>query len=73
MSTVVLRTALGKSPLVRALKDGKFGAYFGDQHAMVHAFDAATGKLLWETKIDDYPNARVVGSASASTAVGISS
>jgi polyvinyl alcohol dehydrogenase (cytochrome) len=47
---------------VGALKDGKFGAYFGDQHATVHGFDAATGKLLWETKIDDYGNARVVGS-----------
>ena len=47
---------------VGTLKDGKFGAYFGDQHAVVHAFDAATGKVLWETKTDDYPNARVVGS-----------
>jgi len=47
---------------VGALANGQFGAYFGDQHAVVHAFDAATGKALWETRIDDYANARVVGS-----------
>ncbi len=54
---------------VGALKDGKFGAYFGDQHAVVHAFDAATGKVLWETKTDDYPNARVVGSVTVNKGV----
>jgi polyvinyl alcohol dehydrogenase (cytochrome) len=47
---------------VGLLADGKYGAYFGDQHAVVHALDAATGKTLWETKTDDYANARVVGS-----------
>jgi polyvinyl alcohol dehydrogenase (cytochrome) len=47
---------------VGLLPDGKYGAYFGDQHAIVHALDAATGKTLWETKTDDYGNARVVGS-----------
>jgi polyvinyl alcohol dehydrogenase (cytochrome) len=47
---------------VGVLAGGKAGAYFGDQHAVVHALDAKTGKTLWETKIDDYPNARIVGS-----------
>ncbi len=44
------------------LSDGKYAAFFGDQHAVVHALDAATGKELWSQKIDDYGNARVVGS-----------
>ncbi len=48
--------AVGKLP------EGRYGAFFGDQHATVHALDAATGKTLWETKTDDYGNARVVGS-----------
>jgi polyvinyl alcohol dehydrogenase (cytochrome) len=47
---------------VGALASGAFGAYFGDQHAVVHALDAKTGKTLWETKVDDYGNARIVGS-----------
>ena len=47
---------------VGKLSDGRFGAYFGDQQAVVHALDAATGKELWTKKIDDYGNARIVGS-----------
>ena len=47
---------------VGKLVDGRFGAFFGDQQATVHALDAATGKELWTTKIDDYGNARIVGS-----------
>jgi polyvinyl alcohol dehydrogenase (cytochrome) len=47
---------------VGLLPDGRYGAYFGDQHATVHALDAATGKTLWEFKTDSYANARVVGS-----------
>jgi polyvinyl alcohol dehydrogenase (cytochrome) len=47
---------------VGALGDGRFGAYFGDQTATVHALDARTGAVLWEKKIDDYATARIVGS-----------
>lgn len=37
-------------------------AFFGDYHANVWAVDAATGKRLWKTKVDDYPVARLTGS-----------
>jgi polyvinyl alcohol dehydrogenase (cytochrome) len=37
-------------------------AFFGDQAAVVHALDAATGQLLWKTDVDDFPVGRVSGS-----------
>jgi polyvinyl alcohol dehydrogenase (cytochrome) len=37
-------------------------AFFGDMAANAYALDAATGQLLWRTKIDDFPLARVSGS-----------
>jgi polyvinyl alcohol dehydrogenase (cytochrome) len=55
-------TPLRNGVAVGLLADGRYGAFFGDQHAVVHGLDAATGKTLWDTKIDDYGNARVVGS-----------
>lgn len=36
-------------------------AFFGDQNADVRAIDAVTGKLLWQTRVDPYPGARIVG------------
>jgi polyvinyl alcohol dehydrogenase (cytochrome) len=47
---------------VGLLPDGTYGAFFGDQNAVVHALDAATGKPIWTLKTDDYGNARIVGS-----------
>ncbi len=47
---------------VGLLPDGRYGAFFGDQHAIVHALDAATGTPLWTARTDDYGNARIVGS-----------
>lgn len=37
-------------------------AFFGDGKAYAWAVDAATGKQLWKTRVDDYPVARVTGS-----------
>jgi polyvinyl alcohol dehydrogenase (cytochrome) len=39
----------------------RFTAYAGDITATVHAIDALNGTLLWKTKIDDHPLARVTG------------
>ncbi|HLG90180.1 MAG TPA: PQQ-binding-like beta-propeller repeat protein [Alphaproteobacteria bacterium] len=36
-------------------------AFFGDQNADVRALDSVTGKLLWQTHVDPYPGARIVG------------
>src|SRR5262245_46639091 len=40
----------------------RWAALFGDQSATVYALDAATGSLLWKTKVDNYPLARVTAS-----------
>ncbi|MGH9145910.1 MAG: PQQ-binding-like beta-propeller repeat protein [Vicinamibacterales bacterium] len=40
----------------------RYVAFFGDATATAYAVDAATGALLWKTKVDDFPVARVTGS-----------
>jgi polyvinyl alcohol dehydrogenase (cytochrome) len=41
----------------------RFAVYFADlMQASAFAVDASTGKLLWKTKIDDHPLARITGS-----------
>ena len=40
-----------------------YAAFFGDARAFVYGVDAATGKLLWKTRVDDYPLAGITGSA----------
>src|SRR5262249_20258718 len=42
----------------------RFAAFVGDQAANTYALDAATGKLIWQKKVDDYPVARITGSPS---------
>ncbi len=37
-------------------------AFFGDLGAIMYAVEAATGKLIWKTEVDDFPLARVTGS-----------
>jgi polyvinyl alcohol dehydrogenase (cytochrome) len=37
-------------------------AYFGDARAFVYALDALTGKVLWKTKVDDFPLAGITSS-----------
>jgi len=38
-----------------------FAAYFGDVRANVYAIDASTGRLLWETHVDDNAVAGITG------------
>lgn len=40
----------------------RYAAFFGDGNAYAYALDATTGALLWKTKVDDFPVARVSGS-----------
>jgi len=58
---VAVRTAILIGPLSDTDPNG-FAAYFGDEKGVVHALDAATGARLWETRIDDHPAARILGS-----------
>jgi len=39
-----------------------FAAFFGDVSGVVYAVAAATGKLLWKTKVESHPAARITGS-----------
>jgi polyvinyl alcohol dehydrogenase (cytochrome) len=39
-----------------------FAAFFGDVSGTVYAVAAATGKLLWKTKVESHPAARITGS-----------
>ena len=42
--------------------DDTYVAFFGDARANVYAVNADTGKLLWKTKVDDFPLAGVTSS-----------
>jgi polyvinyl alcohol dehydrogenase (cytochrome) len=37
-------------------------AFFGDGAANAYAVEAATGRPLWKTKVDEFPSARITGS-----------
>jgi polyvinyl alcohol dehydrogenase (cytochrome) len=41
---------------------GGWAAYFGDQHGSAYAVDAATGKLIWKTHVEEHPGAVITGS-----------
>ena len=49
-----------------AISIGRVGtrdiAVFGDSQANLYALDAAIGKLLWKTDVDDFPVGRISGS-----------
>lgn len=53
-----VRTAVS----VGSVPGGRYAAYFGDIGAVVHAVDATTGKLLWKTRVEEHPIARITGS-----------
>jgi polyvinyl alcohol dehydrogenase (cytochrome) len=40
----------------------KYAIWFGDEKSNVQAVDAATGKLLWKTKVEDHLLSRITGS-----------
>jgi polyvinyl alcohol dehydrogenase (cytochrome) len=56
-----VRAAMSVGPLP-AGSQAKFALYFGDEKSNVQAVDAATGKLLWKTKIEDHLLSRITGS-----------
>ena len=56
-----VRTALSVGPYKTA--DGKSGdaVYFGDTRGNAYAIDAATGKQLWISNVDEHPAAAITG------------
>ncbi len=55
------RTTISIGPLPGIARSG-YAAYFGDTTANVYAVDAATGDLLWKTRVDSHPRAILTGS-----------
>jgi len=51
-----------RSAITVAKVGAGYTAFFGDGKATAWAVDAATGKLIWKTKVDDFPVARLTGS-----------
>lgn len=56
-----VRAAISVGPLPAGSR-AKLALYFGDEKSTVQALDAATGKLLWKTKIEDHLLSRITGS-----------
>jgi len=51
-----------RSAITVAKVGAGYTAFFGDGKATAWAVDAATGKVIWKTKVDDFPVARLTGS-----------
>jgi polyvinyl alcohol dehydrogenase (cytochrome) len=54
-----------EAPVRTAISIGGIGTrhvtYFGDLHANMYAIDAATGELMWRTRVDEHSEARITG------------
>jgi polyvinyl alcohol dehydrogenase (cytochrome) len=44
-----------------SFSEREFAIYFGDVRANAYAVNATTGALIWKTKVEDHPAARVTG------------
>ena len=53
-----VRTAVDIGPSGK----GRAAVYFADTAANAYALDASSGKLLWKTRVEDHPLARITGS-----------
>ena len=48
--------------VIEAATGPRYAAFVGDRAANLYAFDALTGEVLWQTKVDEHPLARITGS-----------
>jgi polyvinyl alcohol dehydrogenase (cytochrome) len=55
------QAGLRSTPMLGAVKRGsnQLAAFFGDIRGNAYAVDASTGKLLWKTRVDPHPLARI--------------
>jgi polyvinyl alcohol dehydrogenase (cytochrome) len=55
------QAGLRSTPMLGPAKRGsnQFAAFFGDIRGNAYAVDASTGKLLWKTRVDPHPLARI--------------
>ena len=67
MSGCAIWTYATEAPVRTAISFGTpagtdhFAVFFGDVRANAYAVDAATGSLVWKTKVEDHPAARITG------------
>jgi polyvinyl alcohol dehydrogenase (cytochrome) len=54
----VVRTAISFAPISGT---EQFAVFFGDVRANAYAVNATTGALIWKTKVEDHPAARITG------------
>ena len=54
----LVRTAISFAPIPDT---DQFAVFFGDVRANAYAVNAITGALLWKTKVEDHPAARITG------------
>ena len=54
----VVRTAISVG---RIADTDQFAVFFGDVRGSAYAVNAMTGVLIWKTKVEDHPAARIVG------------
>ena len=64
-SGCVLWTFAADNSVRTAISIGRAGtrwaAFFGDQSGAAYALDAATGELIWKTRVESYPGALITG------------
>ena len=53
-----VRTAISLAPISGT---DQFAVFFGDLRANAYAVNAITGALIWKTKVEDHPVARITG------------
>ena len=58
------QAGLRSTPMIGPLKRGanEMAAFFGDIRGNAYAVDASSGKLLWKTRVDAHPLARITAS-----------
>ena len=58
------QAGLRSTPMIGPLKRGanQMAAFFGDIRGNAYAVDASSGKLLWKTRVDAHPLARITAS-----------
>jgi polyvinyl alcohol dehydrogenase (cytochrome) len=61
-ATAGIRAAISVGPYKRKAGGNGYAVYFSDGGASAYAVDAATGTLVWTSKLDDHPYARATGS-----------
>ena len=55
--------AVRSTPVVVPQAGGRSMVYFGDAHAQAYGVDAATGAVVWKSKIEDHADAIITGGA----------